>query len=128
MVLKMDSRIKVLWVEALRSGKYEQGKHALRSADNKYCCLGVLCEIAVKEGAIEPPTQHEYGSYVYEQMATAFLPPTVLTWANMQSNGLSTASGQWGNSRHETLSWLNDDGVPFAEIADTIEREIEAVA
>lgn len=33
------------WVEALRSGKYEQGTRYLKS-ENKYCCLGVLCEIS----------------------------------------------------------------------------------
>lgn len=29
------------WVEALRSGKYQQGTGNL-CLDNKYCCLGVL--------------------------------------------------------------------------------------
>lgn len=33
------------WVEALESGNYKQGKYRLRTKDNKYCCLGVLCEI-----------------------------------------------------------------------------------
>lgn len=32
------------WVAALRSGDYKQGNNWLR-ADDKYCCLGVLCEI-----------------------------------------------------------------------------------
>ena len=40
----MDPVLKKKWVVALRSGKYEQGKEALRNGD-KYCCLGVLCEI-----------------------------------------------------------------------------------
>ena len=40
----MDPVLKKKWVAALRSGKYEQGKEALRNGD-KYCCLGVLCEI-----------------------------------------------------------------------------------
>ena len=33
------------WVAALRSGNYEQGKYCLRSKQNTYCCLGVLCDI-----------------------------------------------------------------------------------
>src|SRR6056297_2776684 len=33
------------WIDALRSGKYEQNISALRSNDNKFCCLGVLCDI-----------------------------------------------------------------------------------
>ena len=32
------------WIKALNSGKYKQGKHALRK-NNKYCCLGVAAEI-----------------------------------------------------------------------------------
>lgn len=40
----LDKDIKKAWVEALRSGKYEQGEDYLKK-DNCYCCLGVLCEI-----------------------------------------------------------------------------------
>ncbi len=32
------------WVEALRSGEYEQGRFALRRA-NEFCCLGVACDV-----------------------------------------------------------------------------------
>ena len=32
------------WIEALKSGKYKQGYGQLR-AKNKYCCLGVACEV-----------------------------------------------------------------------------------
>ena len=34
------------WIAALRSGKYKQGRVLLRSKDDEYCCLGVLCEIS----------------------------------------------------------------------------------
>lgn len=43
----MKKRIKVKWLKALRSGKYEQGHGVLHSLEkNNYCCLGVLCKIA----------------------------------------------------------------------------------
>lgn len=32
------------WVDALRSGKFKQGKGNLK-ADNKFCCQGVACEL-----------------------------------------------------------------------------------
>ena len=32
------------WVAALRSGKFKQGKKQLK-ANNKFCCLGVACEL-----------------------------------------------------------------------------------
>lgn len=33
-----------VWLEALRSGEYKQGKGSLR-VGNAYCCLGVYCKI-----------------------------------------------------------------------------------
>ena len=34
------------WVAALRSGKYKQGKGQLYdNLDEKYCCLGVACDL-----------------------------------------------------------------------------------
>lgn len=42
---KLKPEIKKEWVSALRSGKFLQGSDNLRSVDNEYCCLGVLCEI-----------------------------------------------------------------------------------
>lgn len=38
---KLDPVIKCAWVQALRSGNYEQGK-GLLYRDGGYCCLGVL--------------------------------------------------------------------------------------
>jgi hypothetical protein len=42
----MNEELKQKWVEALRSGKYKQGKQALRNKADCYCCLGVLCELS----------------------------------------------------------------------------------
>jgi hypothetical protein len=33
------------WVDALRSGKFEQGQGFLHKSDGKMCCLGVACEV-----------------------------------------------------------------------------------
>ena len=48
----MNPEIKQRWVEALRSGKYEQGRGVLREfRDGKfhYCCLGVLCDLVAPD-------------------------------------------------------------------------------
>lgn len=37
------------WADVLESGEYAQGRQVLRTVDNKYCCLGVACDIAIKE-------------------------------------------------------------------------------
>ena len=38
----MNAEIKQRWVDALRSGEYEQTRGTLHKGDS-YCCLGVLC-------------------------------------------------------------------------------------
>lgn len=46
----MDTAIKRIWVMALRSGKFKQGKGALYNwHKQEYCCLGVLCLVAKLE-------------------------------------------------------------------------------
>lgn len=51
---RMDPVVARLWADALRSGKYDQGQGVLKSRiDSRYCCLGVLCEIAVEHDIIE---------------------------------------------------------------------------
>lgn len=41
----MKTDIKENWVAALESDKYKQAKGSLRSPDDRFCCLGVLCDI-----------------------------------------------------------------------------------
>lgn len=33
------------WIDALESGKYAQGRGVLRTKDDRFCCLGVLCAL-----------------------------------------------------------------------------------
>ena len=44
----MHKRIKRIWLEALRGGKYEQTTGVLRSKKDGFCCLGVLCDLYIK--------------------------------------------------------------------------------
>lgn len=88
--LKMRPEIARKWVDALRSGKYQQGKHRLgtvkENGDIEYCCLGVLCEVAVAEGVIAPPSVitssyfEPRGRVSYNQ-SEATPPEVVCAWA-----------------------------------------------
>lgn len=40
------------WIPALLSGEYKQGRSRLRGTDDTYCCLGVACDIVIKEGLV----------------------------------------------------------------------------
>lgn len=43
---KLPKVFKRKWVEALRSGKFEQGKRCLKTPEGRYCCLGVAGKIS----------------------------------------------------------------------------------
>lgn len=115
----MNADIKAEWVNRLRSGEYEQGRSRLRTGD-KYCCLGVLCEIAVENGVIPEPTVdydeiYRYGGGNDNSIST--LPETVVDWAGLGDNTEPTAPF----ADDVQLSVLNDNGCSFEAIANKIE-------
>lgn len=52
----MTAELKAQWIEALRSGNFEQGRKSLKhipessTAKPQYCCLGVLAELIGEVG------------------------------------------------------------------------------
>lgn len=106
----MNLEVKEKWIAALRSGDYQRGEGFLRR-DESYCCLGVLCDLAVKDGVIlEPKLGVDKFTYYYAGIYT-HLPQAVIAWA-----------GEDVMYKQYKLSTMNDDGASFAEIADFIER------
>lgn len=107
----MDQRVKTLWVTALRSGEYEQGRHTLRKGD-QFCCLGVLCDLAVKEGVIPAPVAglsvDDRQVWTYGE-ADTLLPHEVVAWAQLfQSDPVVTwPTSDWGYTKIG-LSGVND--------------------
>jgi hypothetical protein len=106
------------WCEALRSGKYKQGKGALKR-DGSFCCLGVLCDIS---GISKWNDYSALNTYLGRD---GILPESVQEWAGMgsQLGELPVAPD---------LSELNDGnndehGKTFAEIADIIEKNWEVL-
>lgn len=122
----MNKEVKALWTKALRSGEYKQAKGALHRQNEGYCCLGVLCDVAVKAGAMPPPWTKGREGFTVRYGKTqegAVLPEEVMDWAELSDN-----EGQYldmGGDKHITLalSYQNDDGMSFADIADIIDRE-----
>ena len=48
----MENKKRILkWIEALESGLYEQGRGQLVDHEDKFCCLGVACNVAIENGA-----------------------------------------------------------------------------
>lgn len=46
----MNQTVKKKWVEALRSNRYNQTRGTLRSPQNCFCVLGVLCDVVDPNG------------------------------------------------------------------------------
>lgn len=133
----MKPEIKKLWVDALRSGKYEKGTGSLckiiEDGTKLYCCLGVLTDLYDQ---LQPESEWStwddggVGSAAYanrdgddlaveEEMAV--LPYQVMHWAGLSSPNPKVE----GRSFVRSLTHLNDaQGLPFTEIADAIERSL----
>lgn len=66
------------WIDALLSGEYKQGIGCLRAANNSYCCLGVLTEVAAKMGMIDGEWEEGHTAdmpegYVYNEEGKAVM-------------------------------------------------------
>lgn len=103
----MNKRIKRKWIKALRSGEYVQGyaRLCIPGKDfDSFCCLGVLTDLAVREG--------------------------VCAWgAKKADGGLSDPVIRWADFdvvHEDTLTQLNDGALPktFKQIAAWIEKQL----
>lgn len=121
--MSMNPEIKQAWIDALLSGEYEQGRSRLRTkgmTKDQFCCLGVLCELAAKAEVIEPAEYSDsIESYYYDHSAST-LPVSVQEWAGMDSDNPQISA----SSRRGSLAEANDDGMPFSDIAQLIERKL----
>lgn len=131
------------WVAALRSGDYVQGTgylHEVVDGRSFYCCLGVLCDLALREGVVERTRRpigsglaHEHACYHYglgNDRAEGVLPPPVIRWAGL--GNVDDYDGFDGDDpvvEGVALTSWNDGALEcgraprsFAEIADALER------
>lgn len=131
--MSMDSGLKQRWIEALRSGEYRQGQDRLRTEHNgaaSYCCLGVLCDLLVKDGK-GTWERDVAGRYYFQanenrltgiEENTSVLPASALRLTGIESpNPFVTFDRKTAESR-SSLAYLNDHGASFDRIAGIIEE------
>lgn len=123
--MPMDPDLKRRWVEALRSGEYEQTTAALvrlplegansHPEKDSFCCLGVLCEVAGLERS---------------DSGRSFRLPEEARMGGM-SELIDSTLGAWrqivgiDETHQNDLMELNDVGRrSFAQIADYVERNL----
>ena len=130
----MKQNILKEWIDALRSGEYSQGEGQLCAYDEDdnelFCCLGVLCEIAAKQGvAVNKTISENDGSpVVFYDDKKDFLPDSVRVWAGLNHENPSISydheNDELGLERIDrVLSEINDEGASFLNIADLLEEE-----
>ncbi len=108
----MDKELKVKWVAALRSGKFEQTRNVLRGASGGFCCLGVLLDVSSLGGHWERGGVYSTPEYEIEA-----------DLCRLRENlGISVEA-------HNKLVHMNDGERgerqhSFAEIADWIEANL----
>lgn len=110
----MDQNFKRRWVEALRSGKYVQGKNYLLR-NGRHCCLGVACELLVEEKKLVKEEDVVSETFCFRPAAGGSWRHSTIPRSSLSSIGLDDAT-------ESKLMDMNDSqGKSFSEIADYIE-------
>jgi hypothetical protein len=122
------------WVEALRSGEFNQTKYVLHD-DVGYCCLGVACEVYAREtgkgswGELVCSTDGSQEGYVFMNSGTTTLPEEVSKWFGIKSRTPRNPEILVDEKKVmvATLAELNDGTAEisrksFDEIANIIEK------
>lgn len=108
-------------IDALRSGKYLQGFGALRSED-KYCCLGVACDISnIDKWKKEPTSLYKYIDIV------GYMPAQVMDFYGFSNKKGIYKDIDYIGTKQQSLALQNDRGMSFIKIADIIESEPEGL-
>ncbi len=124
----MNAEVKKKWVAALKSREYTQAQKRLREPDtSSYCCLGVLCDLYLKETG-----EGKWGLDGYFEVNgvsdRGVPPPAVWEWAGLPDSNpnvdLSSYDLDLTTGYTESLANGNDAGLTFAQIADVIEAQL----
>ena len=106
-----------IWIEALRSGKYNQTKRALNNSSG-FCCLGVSCDVLI------PKEKLDFGANIYIAGSVPLEQKFAPKW-------LKQINSDFKRKTKYELVTLNDSGIndsgnhltpfTFDEIADLLE-------
>lgn len=130
--MTMNPVVKVDWLAALRSDDYAQGRGHLHEVVtdvdgppiHAFCCLGVLCDLAVRAGiAVTQKTDDDDGGYLVTygvERYSVVLPPEVRDWAGLTSDD-PVVAGRELSAWNDGSSLVGRGPVGFDRIADLIE-------
>ena len=118
------------WLELLESGEFKQGNSYLHTRDerdgDKYCCLG----IAVEKVCNILPTSTQDCVYIFIGHSGSMPPDAVeimkfytCTGTPKDQMNLTFDKRDQGKINSKDLSYLNDYGSTFKEIADLVRND-----
>jgi hypothetical protein len=121
----MNPDVRRKWVTALKSGKYVKctsRMHAVVNGTHQFCALGVLCDIAEKEGITRITHTVDLGdgmhSVAYDDHFT-MLPRKVMAWAGL-------------DKQMPTILFRDDDGdqqiISVAQMNDALMLSFNEIA
>jgi hypothetical protein len=129
-----------LGLEALRGGEYRQTLQALCKQDDQgnrsFCCLGVLTDVAIKNGLVGLTERINYGVNVgYAEEGSKYpaenlLPPSVARWYGLphvdpELLPTSEQAEEFGlvhDEQYEATELNDGAGLNFGQIADAFEN------
>lgn len=114
---KMNKQVKALWLKALRSGEYAQGRERLlteeENGEHSFCCLGVLCDLYSRETGYQwEKRSHSWNGNVSFKYCDTMPPSEVDSWSGLDSYA------------EDHLASMNDGGKSFKVIANWISRNL----
>lgn len=144
----MKSSIKKKWLSALESGLYDQIKGQLGAyvdgGKDKYCCLGVLCDVLLDDDKAPIELRERYEDIqdtdIVFNYESALLPTDIVDYLGFEHTDPDFSldldpDGHYYDDHDESyrepfdyrgtavelsLSGLNDTGFTFGQIADVI--------
>lgn len=131
-----NRRAMQLWHDALLSGNFKQGNGMLaqrlpNNGDMRFCCLGVVCELAIADGVpmkrVEKPATEECPAHLSYDGADSFLPQSAAEWL-----GIDVSKQVQGERMFDVpLAYLGDVK-PFGDSAvsanDAFNRSFKDIA
>lgn len=129
---KSWKEFKPVWLKALRSGAYRQGKGNLCSEGrtfDRFCCLGVAYDLLVQQGQGE--WRQSVGDFERGLRAGSHIksdncmltPVAIPKWFRTVLEKIPAGVPRHGDVE-DTLAHLNDNGIKFKDIANWIEEKL----
>lgn len=125
----MNERVKKIWLEALRSGEYKKGVGCLRDNQDRFCCLGVLCDLYANEHPDEG-TWEDSGEITFRafhvdgRYSTQVLPGSVVSWAGLEDYNPGISPINVNGKQERCIAGLNDCCDTFDEVIQIIEDQL----